>query len=350
MTLYLSNRDGNGKTNEEGHYKFPVNTWSGTVLASTDLLVTQQSPTALGVKIAPGTFKILDTSGNYSFTGWNSADINLAITTADPANPRISSIVLYVDKAATTSASPPNNPGIVKTMSVNGTAGAVPVAPNGAVIQAAVGAGNPYIVLANATVAAAGTTVLNAAISDQRVVVTVGTNLVNNASLQDNSVSKAKMQDSSVDTAELVDLAATTRKMKPTYIVMNGNNGASRQTFPGANTTYGIVGTSYSYVSGPTAEVLDISAQALINASGLGGQFFIRVAGTPVSKSHYTNQTGYFMCHTRCLYNIAANTTVTIDAAFRTAGTGGGDVCNTAGDQSASPSFGSEMRIIAWGR
>jgi hypothetical protein len=350
MTLYLSNRDGNGKTSEEGHYKFPVSAWSGSVLTSTDLLVTQQGTPTLGVKIAPGIFKILDTTGNYSFTGWNSADINLAISTADPANPRISAIVLYVDKGATTSASPPNNPGIVKAMSVNGTPAAVPSAPNSTVIQAAVGAGNPYIVLANATVAAAGTTVLNAAISDQRVLVTVGTNLVNNTSLQDNSVSKAKMQDGSVDTAELVDGAATTRKVKPTYVVVNGNNGGSRQTFPSANTTYTITGASYSYTSGPTAEVLDISANALIQATGIGGMFFIQAGSTPISKGHYNTNGGYQTYHTRVLYNIAANTTVTLSAAYRTSGTGGGDVCNSASDQALSPSYGAELRIVAWGR
>jgi hypothetical protein len=350
MTLYLSNRDGNGKTNEEGHYKFPVNTWSGTVLTSADLLVTQQSTPALGVKIATGTFKILDLSGNYSFTGWNNADINLSITTADPANPRISAIVLYVDKSASTSASPPNNPGVVKVMSVNGTAAAVPSAPNGATIQAAVGAANPYIVLAYATVAAAGTTVLNAAISDQRTLITVAANLVNTASIQDNAISKAKMQDNSVDTAEMVDLAATTRKMKPTYVVVAGNNGGSRQQFPTANTTYTITGTAYAYTSGPTAEVLDISAQGLISATTGGGMFFIQAGSTVVSKGHYNINSSYQTHYARTFYNIAANTTVTISAAFRTSSPGGGEVCNTAVDQSQSPSYGVELRIIAWGR
>lgn len=352
MTLYLSNRDGNGKTNEEGHYKLPLNAWNGTVLNAAACLVTQQSPLALGVKIAPGEFKILDTSNNFSFSGWNSADLNVTITTADPANPRISSIVLYVDKGAATSASPPNNPGIVKAVAVNGTPGAVPVAPNGATIQSAVGAGNPYIVLANATVAAAGTTVANAAISDQRVIMTVATNMVNTAAIQDNSISTVKIQDSAITDTKILNGAVTTRKVKPTYIVMNGNNGASRQTFPSANTTYSVVGTSTSYTSGPTNEILDISGTGLCNpgASGAGAQLFIAVGGTAVSKSHYfgvnnVHATG----NPRCLYPIAANTTVTIDLRYRTVAAGG-EICNSASDQSNSPSFGSELRIVAWGR
>ena len=350
MTLYLSNRDGNGKTNEEGHYKLPVNAWSGNVLTSTACAVSQQSPLALGVKVAPGEFKILDTSGNYSFTGWNSADVNVSISTADPANPRISSIVLYVDKGAATSASPPNNPGIVKLMSVNGTPAAVPSAPNGATIQSAVGAGNPYIVLANATVAAAGTQVTNANISDQRVVMTVLTNMVNTAALQDSSVSTAKVQDSAIATAKIADLAATTRKLKPTYTSASGNNGASRQTFPGANTTYTIVGSTINYTSGPTAELLQIKGHAMCQFTVGGSQVFLTVGGTQIGRSFYTAYTDWISRWVEGWYEIPANTSITVDMRARTAGTGGGTVCNASGDMTGTPNFGIQMYLIAWGK
>jgi hypothetical protein len=351
MTLYLSNRDGNGKTNEEGHYKFPVNVFTGTVLASGDLLVTQQSPLALGVSVASGQFKILDSSGSYSFTGWNNASTPVTISTADPANPRITSIVLYVDKNATTSASPPNNPGIVKLMAVNGTAAAVPSAPNSTVIQTAITAGNPYIVLANVTVAAGATQVTNANISDQRVQVTLNDNTVSNTSLQDNSVSTSKMQSNSVTTAKVADTQITTRKTKPTYMVSSGNSGATRQQFPSGSTVYSITGTSVSYTSGATTEMLDISATALISHTGSDGYFYIAAGTTPVGKCYYSTRPGTYSTMTaRAFYEMAANTTITFDARFKTNATGGGEVANNATDQSSSPSFGTELRLIAWGR
>lgn len=212
MTIYLSNRDGDGKTSEEGHYKFQTAVFTGNVLGATALLVKQNSPLGMNVLVSAGQYKI-DTSTDYSYTGWNTADAAVTITTADPANPRITTIVVYVDKGAATSASPPNNPGITKLMAVNGTPGAVPVAPNGATIQSAVGSGNPYVVLANVTVAAAATQITDANISDQRTQVTVGTNLIDNLSLKNDSVTTSKILDLNVTTGKLADLAVTTGKL-----------------------------------------------------------------------------------------------------------------------------------------
>lgn len=350
MALYLSNRDGNGKTSEEGHYKFPTMAFTGTVLSSADLVVTQQSPVALGVSVAPGTYRIPTSNGAYAYTGWSDAATNVSISTADPANPRISSIVIYVDKNAPTSASPPNNPGIAKFLSVNGTAAAVPTAPNAATIQAAVGAGNPYIVLANVTVAANGTTVLNAAISDQRTLVTLASNLVNTAALLDSAVTTPKLGNLSATEAKLADLAVTTRKTKPTYVQFAGNNGGARQSFPGANTTYIVVGSSFNYTSGATAEILFVKGHAMTSFTAGGHQSFLTVNGTQIGRSFYGDQTQWLSKWIEGWYEIPANTTITIDYRVRTAGTGGGSVCNAASDMSGTPSFGIQMYLVAFGR
>lgn len=353
MTLYLSNRDGNGKTSEEGHYKFPVNAFSGNVLTAADLVVSQQSPLALGVNVAPGQYRIPDLTGSFAYTGWSNAATNIAITTADPANPRISAIVIYIDKAAATSASPPNNPGIAKFMSVNGTPAASPTAPNGAAIQAAVGAGNPYIVLAHARVNAAATTVTNASITDVRVLVTLANNLVNTAAIQDNAVTTAEIAPNAVTTTKVADLANTTQKLKPNWTTVAGNNGASRQLFPAATTTYVVNGTSTVYTSGPTNEMLEISAQGLMNVgASTGTMFFIAINGVIASKGHYISQANmHLQVNAQCLYGIPANTTVTIDARIKTAGAAANlEICNSASDQSQSPSYGVELRYIAWGR
>lgn len=183
MTLYLSNRDGNGKTSEEGHYKFQTGVWTGNVLGAAALKVTQNSPLAMNVVVAAGQFKI-DTPDDYSYTGWNNSAATIAISTADPANPRITTIVAYVDKSAPTSASPPNNPGIVKLKAVNGSAAASPVAPNDAAIQSSVGTGNPFIKLANVTVPAAASNIVNANIADVRVLVGIPDSIIQGSNIE----------------------------------------------------------------------------------------------------------------------------------------------------------------------
>lgn len=212
MTLYLSNRDGNGKTSEEGHYKFQTSTYSGNVLGTSAFQVTQNSPVARSVIVLPGQFRI-ETSNNYSYTGWSSSNEVVAISTADPANARITSIVLYIDKGASTSPSPPNNPGVPKLIAVNGTPAAVPTPPNGTTIQSAVGSGNPYVVLANVTLAAAGTTVVTANISDQRTQVTVGNTLVATASIIDSAITTAKIDNLAVTNAKIANSTIQSSKL-----------------------------------------------------------------------------------------------------------------------------------------
>lgn len=167
MTVYLSNRDGNGKTNEEGHYRLQTRVFSGFNLLQDDLKVTQNSPLGLSVLVSAGDYR-LETSAGYSYTGWLDAAQAVTIPTANASNPRISSIVIYIDKTATTTASPPNNPGIAKIIAVQGTAAATPLAPSASAVQSAVGAGNPYYVIANVTVGTAATQVTNSNITDLR--------------------------------------------------------------------------------------------------------------------------------------------------------------------------------------
>lgn len=211
MTLYLSNRDGNGKTSEEGHYRLQTQVLSGDVLGGS-LLVTQNSPTGMSVLVTSGDFKI-DTGLNYSYTGWASTNEVVTISTADPANPRITTIVAYTDKTASTSASPPNNPSINKLKAVNGTPQAVPVAPNAATIQASVGAGNPYIILADVRVNAAATSIVTANITDRRVPLQIAANLVRTNTILDSAITNAKIANDAVTTTKILDSNVTTAKI-----------------------------------------------------------------------------------------------------------------------------------------
>lgn len=167
MALYLSNRDGDGKTNEEGHYRLLSRLLDGAVLLDNDLKVTEGSTLGLRVRVSPGDYRI-ETPLGYSYMGWNSNYADVTIGAPDITNPRISTIVLYIDKNASTSPVPPNNPGIPKLKEIAGTAASSPIAPSDTIIQTQVGTGNPFIKLANINVPPSVTQIVNANITDLR--------------------------------------------------------------------------------------------------------------------------------------------------------------------------------------
>lgn len=321
MTLYLSNRDGNGKTSEEGHYKFQTAMWSGSVLGSSALQVSQNSPTGMSVLVSAGQMKI-DTSSEYAYTGWNTAPSAVNISTADSANPRVSTIVAYVDRAAATSASPPNNPGIIKLMSVNGTPAAVPVAPNGAVIQSAVGIGNPYIVLADVRANAAVSQILNASITDRRTQVTLGSNLVGTSSLTDKAVTGSKIDDQTITSTQLASLAATTAKLadgavttpkfKPTTINSNFTPAGSR--YSNSSIGYFVVpNCSMTYTAGSTNETLILWTSIMAYKSSGNAEMLLYVNGVAYGTAAYLEaQTIWYRASVMNFVNVNAGQTVTL--------------------------------------
>ncbi len=218
MSLFLSNRDGVGAdpslTNEEGHYRMLSSLLSGggDVLGNS-VEVTQNSPLGMSVLIGTGDFKI-DSGAGYAYMGWNSSNAVVTITTADPANPRIDAIVLYVDKTEDTQDSTPNNPGIIKSMAVAGTPNAVPTAPNNTAIQTAVGSGNPFIIIANVRVNAGVTQVTNANITDTRTAITLPSLFVNNGAIQDNAIATTNIQNLAVTEGKIANASVGYTKIK----------------------------------------------------------------------------------------------------------------------------------------
>lgn len=158
MAFFLSNRDG-GLTDEQGHYRFQTNVWDGNVIGG-GLQVTQNSPLGMSVLVGAGDAKV--PYGGYAYTAWNDAAVAVTIQTANPSNPRIDRLVLYIDRAETPQQVNPNNPGIPKIMAVAGTPGAVPTRPNNTAVNSAVGATNPWIDLADIRVNAGVTQITNA--------------------------------------------------------------------------------------------------------------------------------------------------------------------------------------------
>lgn len=199
MTRFLSNRNGGGQTDEQGHYRFQTKVWQGNVLSG--LAVSQNSPLARNVLVAVGDLKI--DYNDYAYTAWHdtAAGEVVSIATADTSNPRIDRIIAYIDRGATPSGT--NNPGIFKLMAVAGTPAASPTKTSDANVQTAVGAGNPWCELATVRVNANATTISNSNITDTRTFLTVLPNVVNSAALQDNAVTTAKVAAAAITLAKL---------------------------------------------------------------------------------------------------------------------------------------------------
>lgn len=171
MSLATSNRDG-GRTNEAGHLRAVTKGFIGQVLSG--LNVTQRGAGAnMSVDVAVGDAIIQRSDGTYGHPAWNDAVYNRTLAAADGSNPRRDIIVMYIDYGQAPSTGVANNTnGVVKIISVPGTAAGSPVDPSNATIQAAVGSGNPFVKLARVRVAAGATSISNSVIDDLRLMAT----------------------------------------------------------------------------------------------------------------------------------------------------------------------------------
>lgn len=167
MAVFLSNRDG-GRTDEQGHYRFQTNVWSGNVIGN-GLEVTQNSPLGMSVLVNDGDARI--PYSDYAYTAWVDGAEEVTIDTADPTNPRIDRIVMYIDRGETPQTTNPNNPNIPKFAAVAGTPGAVPSRPDDTAVESEIGAGNPFIDLADVLVNDSVTQITDANITDTREIV-----------------------------------------------------------------------------------------------------------------------------------------------------------------------------------
>ncbi|MFD4554403.1 hypothetical protein ACFWP5_08745 [Streptomyces sp. NPDC058469] len=137
--------------------------------------VTQRAAGAnmsVDVNVSSGMAGILmATSTKIPYFGYMDAAKNISVTASDPSNPRIDTVVAYVDLTVISSATT-NNLAAFKFKTVPGTAAGSPTAPNAAAIQASIGAGYPYEILADVAVAAAASSISNANITDRRTAMT----------------------------------------------------------------------------------------------------------------------------------------------------------------------------------
>jgi hypothetical protein len=153
----------NAATDFEGWSRWLTKLFRAGVV--TGLTVSQRSAGAnMSVDIAPGDAVPMTTdTAPYS---WSTAVENVVIGAASVTNRR-DLVVAYVDLSVTNpSTATPNNPGALKFLVVQGTPAASPSDPDDAAIRAtAVGASNPYLILARVSLTSSTTQITNAQIT-----------------------------------------------------------------------------------------------------------------------------------------------------------------------------------------
>lgn len=184
MTKRVFNMGG-GAHSDAAYTAFENAAYGSCVANATSLAVSAGS--GMSVRIAAGDGIISTPSSGKRIQ--SDAIETVTISAANATYPRIDSVVVYIDSAVQpTTAVIDNVNGILKFAAVAGTPAASPAAPAESMIQAAIGAGNRYMVLADVKVPNGATSMNTATFTDRRKVATMidGSNLAKKAVKADN--------------------------------------------------------------------------------------------------------------------------------------------------------------------
>lgn len=286
----------------------------------------------MSVDVAVGDGLLNLPTGGYGFWGWTTATENVAVTSANPTNPRIDVVVAWVDTSVTTTGTA-NSPNALKFQIMAGTPAGSPVAMNDATIQSTLGSSVAWIKLATIAVAAGSTSVVNANISDAR------TGITTLPPLPANSV------DASV---VLQDNSVITRKLKPTVVNFKD---PSTTGFTTTSTSYiDVTGVTISYTSGPTNEKVLVIAKFMWQQTSAGnGNARLMGNGVAGSEEAYVdnvpvNWRGESIAE---WFDWPANTTGTIKLQAKVTG---GSLSVSKGGTSTSQSWAPSIKGFAIGR
>lgn len=169
MTKRVFNMGG-GAHSDAAYTAFENAAYGSCVASATSLAVSAGS--GMSVRIAAGDGIISTPSSGKRIQ--SDAIETVTISAANATYPRIDSVVVYIDSAVQpTTAVIDNVNGILKFAAVAGTPAASPAAPAESMIQAAIGAGNRYMVLADVKVPNGATSMNTATFTDRRKVATM---------------------------------------------------------------------------------------------------------------------------------------------------------------------------------
>lgn len=164
------------------------------------------------------------------------ANFNLTIGTADVSNPRNDLVVLYVDNGVTLPGGVPTSanldgPGVAKAKIVPGTAAASPVDPNSTAIQASVGAGNPYTIIARVRVDAGVSVIAGNKVTDLRTMAKTTAGKIDfttfDATLVQSGANETTTSTAFQDTAIVVTGNFTTTRVRITITALLYNTAAA---------------------------------------------------------------------------------------------------------------------------
>lgn len=149
----------------------------------------------MNVTVKSGTASVgKDPSYDINITGTESVSVGAA----SPSNPMNALIVAYVDRdVAGSTAVTDNTNDVFKLKAVSGTAAATPSDPTTSAIQAAIGAANPFIVLARVRKQAGATSVTAGDIVDLRKMITLRSGRINDSNIIDDNTIQSQNLDSS---------------------------------------------------------------------------------------------------------------------------------------------------------
>lgn len=159
------------------------------IMQSGALLVAAQDTPDMTVKVAgasTGHDAVLVTNTGETYHGWNTADENVTITSNGTGITQIDTIVAYIDLAGGSSTA--DNPDGFVLAAVRGTDGAAPTSNE---IETAIGASNPYIELADVSVANGAVSINSGNITDVRTQATISQSLSDDLVTLDNIASEA---------------------------------------------------------------------------------------------------------------------------------------------------------------
>lgn len=133
---------------------------------SDNLKVVASDTPDMEVHVSLGRALITQADGLMAYPVWiHTAPEDVAVASNGSGNPRVDTIVAYIDKSETPD---PDVDNIAKIARVAGTPSASPVAPDATAIQSAIGGANPYIILADVRVNSGATELASDKITDRR--------------------------------------------------------------------------------------------------------------------------------------------------------------------------------------
>ena len=169
MTKRVFNMGG-GAHSDAAYTAFENAAYGSCVANATSLAVSAGG--GMSVRIAAGDGIISTPSSGKRIQ--SDAIETVTISAANATYPRIDSVVVYIDSAVQPTTTVIDNVnGILKFAAVAGTPAASPAAPAESMIQAAIGAGNRYMVLADVKVPNGATSMNTATFTDRRKVATM---------------------------------------------------------------------------------------------------------------------------------------------------------------------------------